>query len=354
MKNYIAIILSLTFILFSCKKKEHNSPAKFGTVLPSSTGGADEVMIILPDNIMDSTMQYFMGHTINESYKILPSPEAIFKISQVQYSIMNNLMYRYRNIILVADVSQKSEILGVAKQVLPANDFKALEEGKQYFFHVSNVWSEPQQVFFVFGTSTKNLQDNVAENAKTIRNTIVKSDLEVYKKIAYINGSNQKLKEQWLEFQGVSLDIPTDYKLAENEDNFVLLRKEIKKGMIFLSVDFINYSDNVPDANYGIKLRDERGKYVSSNSYNSYTKTDSTLGFLETKKIKGDLTIYETNGLWRMENDFMGGPFINQYIIDHKNNRVIYLDGFIYAPGENNKKKYMRQIEAIFNSLKVK
>lgn len=263
-------------------------------------------------------------------------------------------MYRYRNIILVADVSQKSEILGVAKQVLPANDFKALEEGKQYFFHVSNVWSEPQQVFFVFGTSTKNLQDNVAENAKTIRNTIVKSDLEVYKKIAYINGSNQKLKEQWLEFQGVSLDIPTDYKLAENEDNFVLLRKEIKKGMIFLSVDFINYSDNVPDANYGIKLRDERGKYVSSNSYNSYTKTDSTLGFLETKKIKGDLTIYETNGLWRMENDFMGGPFINQYIIDQKNNRVIYLDGFIYAPGENNKKKYMRQIEAIFNSLKVK
>lgn len=354
MKNYIILVLSLSFILFSCKNKDNNSPAKFSSILPSSTGGADEVMIILPDNLMDSTTQHFMGHAINKSYRILPTPEAIFKISQIQYSIMNDLMYRYRNIILVADVSQKSEILGVAKQVLPADDFKALEDGKQYYFHLSNVWSEPQQVFFVFGTSIENLKENVSKNAATIRNTIIKNDLVVYKKIAYINGSNQKLKEQWLEFQGVSLDIPTDYKLAENEDNFVLLRKEIKKGMIFLSVDFINYNDTVPDANYGIKLRDERGKYVSSNSYNSYTKTDSTLGFLETKKIKGDLTIHETCGLWRMENDFMGGPFINQYIIDHKNNRVIYLDGFIYAPGENNKKKYLRQIEAIFSTLQVK
>lgn len=310
-------------------------------------------MIILPDNLMDSTTKYFMGHTINESYRILPSDEAIFKISQVQYSIVNDLMYRYRNIVLVADISQKSEILGIAKQVLSIEDYKALEEGKKYFFHLTNVWSEPQQIFFVFGNSLEKLKENVTNNANKIRATIIKSDLEVYRKIAFINGSNEKLKEQWLEFQNISIDIPTDYKLAENKDNFVLLRKEIKKGMMFLAVDIINYNDKIPDANYGIKLRDERGKFISSNSYNSYVVTDSTLGFLETKKIKDNLIIYETSGLWRMENDFMGGPFINQYIIDNKNNRVIYLDGLIFAPGEKNKKRYLRQIEAIFNTLKV-
>lgn len=344
----------LILVLFSCKNKENNTPAKFASILPSSTGGADEVMLILPDALMDSTTQYFMGHTINSTYRILPSQEATFKISQIQYSIMNDLMYRYRNIILAADVSQKTEILGIAKQVLPPQDFEALEKGKQYYFHLTNLWSEPQQVFFVFGTSQEKLKENIAKYAPDIRNIITKADLNVYNKIAFINGSNQKLKEQWNEFHNISFDIPTDYKLAENDKNFVLLRKDIKKGMIFLEFDVINYNNDIPDADYGIKLRDERGKFVSSNSHNSYTVTDSTLGFLQTKKLKGDLIIYETSGLWRMENDFMGGPFINQYIIDNKNKRVIYLDGFIYAPGEKNKKKYLRQIEAIFNTLVVK
>ena len=102
-----------------------------------------------------------------------------------------------------------------------------------------------------------------------------------------------------------------------------------------------------------IKLRNERGHYMSSNAPNSYMTTDSVLGFLENKTVKDNIITYETSGLWSMENDFMGGPFITKYIIDNKNNRVIFLDGFMFAPGEDKKKRYMRQIEAIMSTIEV-
>ena len=41
-------------------------------------------------------------------------------------------------------------------------------------------------------------------------------------------------------------------------------------------------------------------------------------------------------------------------IIDNSKNRVIYLSGMIYGPGEKKKKKFMREFEAIFSTLKTK
>lgn len=60
----------------------------------------------------------------------------------------------------------------------------------------------------------------------------------------------------------------------------------------------------------------------------------------------------EMRGLWRMENDFMGGPFVNLSVLDISNNRVIMLDGFVYAP-RFDKRNYLRQVEAIIYSLEL-
>ena len=57
-------------------------------------------------------------------------------------------------------------------------------------------------------------------------------------------------------------------------------------------------------------------------------------------------------GLWQMENDMMGGPFVSHQVVDEKNNRVIVVETFLYAP---NKKKgdLIRKLEAALFSLKL-
>ena len=352
MKSTIISIFIALSLFYSCKQGSNSSISGLSSILPSSTGGADEIMFILPDNLYTSATKKAISNEFNKDYRILPQPELKFNISKVEYSIVNSLMYRFRNIVFLANTSEESAVLAMAKEILSKDQFEKLATGEQKTFILRNIWSKPQNVVFIFGKDENDLQANLVISAPSIMDQIAKTDLEEYKKIAYINGVNGKLNEQWKEYYNIQLDIPTEYKIAENKGSFLALRKDIPKGMIFIFFDIINYSGAVPDANYGIKMRNERGHFVSGTDENSYMTTDSTLGFQFNKTIKEQVISYETSGLWRMENDYMGGPFINQYIIDEANNRVILLDGFIYAPGENKKKRYMRQLEGIFSTLK--
>jgi len=58
----------------------------------------------------------------------------------------------------------------------------------------------------------------------------------------------------------------------------------------------------------------------------------------------------KTRGLWKMENDFMGGSFVNLTIWDEANQRSVSVDGFVYAPGKD-KRNYMMELEAMVQSL---
>ena len=50
-------------------------------------------------------------------------------------------------------------------------------------------------------------------------------------------------------------------------------------------------------------------------------------------------------GLWEMEGDMMGGPFVSHAHLDEKNQRVVVAETFVYAPGTK-KAKLLRRGEA--------
>jgi hypothetical protein len=60
----------------------------------------------------------------------------------------------------------------------------------------------------------------------------------------------------------------------------------------------------------------------------------------------------EMRGLWRVENDFMGGPYVALSELDASNQRVINAFGFVYAPSKD-KRNLLRQVEAMIYSLKL-
>jgi hypothetical protein len=58
-------------------------------------------------------------------------------------------------------------------------------------------------------------------------------------------------------------------------------------------------------------------------------------------------------GLWRMENNFMGGPYVSLITTHPTKDKLIYIEGFVFAP-QFDKLEYLRELEAIIKSLKVK
>ena len=60
----------------------------------------------------------------------------------------------------------------------------------------------------------------------------------------------------------------------------------------------------------------------------------------------------ETKGLWTMKNDFLGGPYTAYAILDEEKQKIIYVEGFIYCPGER-KRAHIFELEAILSGLKL-
>jgi hypothetical protein len=63
-----------------------------------------------------------------------------------------------------------------------------------------------------------------------------------------------------------------------------------------------------------------------------------------------EMDFVELRGLWEMQNDFMGGPFISHSYLDIRNNRVLVIEAFVYNP-RSEKRNYLRQTESILYSF---
>jgi hypothetical protein len=59
----------------------------------------------------------------------------------------------------------------------------------------------------------------------------------------------------------------------------------------------------------------------------------------------------ELRGLWRIENNYMGGPFYSLTMLDERSGELVTVEGYTYAPYFD-KREYMREAESIVRSLK--
>ena len=93
-------------------------------------------------------------------------------------------------------------------------------------------------------------------------------------------------------------------------------------------------------------------KYIPGPTRGSYMGTEERFGFIrDTVQIgKDKITAIETRGLWRLFNDYMGGPFVCHTYLDKEQKNVIVLEGFIYAP-KFDKRNYLRHVESILYSF---
>ncbi|MDC0972677.1 DUF4837 family protein, partial [bacterium] len=72
---------------------------------------------------------------------------------------------------------------------------------------------------------------------------------------------------------------------------------------------------------------------------------------IENTEISGMFAI-ETRGLWRMNGDFMGGPFLSYTIYDEKNDRILTIESLLYGPTAK-KRNVVLEMEAMMRSIKL-
>lgn len=103
---------------------------------------------------------------------------------------------------------------------------------------------------------------------------------------------------------------------------------------------------------YLVAMRDSVVKRNVPGSFpNSYMKTEQRFELsYEPITYRGEYRGV-LRGLWRMEGDKMGGPFVSHALLDKKKGRVIVAESFVYAP-ESKKANLIRRMEAALFTLR--
>ena len=80
-----------------------------------------------------------------------------------------------------------------------------------------------------------------------------------------------------------------------------------------------------------------------------YMTTDTAFTMVKPIVVKGQYAM-ETRGLWYVEHDAMGGPFVSHSRVDTLHNRVVVVEGFVYAP-DGAKRGLIRRLEGSLYTL---
>ncbi len=324
MRPFYIVAFSL-LVLFSCNSNGN----KKSNYRQKSVGNINSLRIITPDELWTDTVgeeirKYFAANTDG-----LPQDEPLFSMNQMQPSDFSGFM-RSNRLFIHATLGEK-ESFKIAK----------------------DPYARPQSGVIVVAKTKERLIELISENHEKIIEAFHKTEIKERQRRTLISPLKiDSLKERL----GVSIKIPSAYRVASKSDDFYWLRKDLKNGgtmnVLIYEVPLGSITNDSLVLSEIIKIRDDvGGGYLPVEDDAKFITEKNFSTSLYNSEIDGKFA-YETKGIWEVEGAFMAGPFINFAVYDKENSRYLILEGFTYAPSVG-KRNLQLELESIIRSAKI-
>jgi len=346
-RRFLPFWLALPFFfLSSCKSGDKKE------ILSASTGRIDEVLGVCSGENWSNPIGKAAKKMLQSAYPALPQPETFFDVNRIPFSSFNKLFKKASTIILMAPLNDGTDLSDL---ILRYRDetAKSVDLRGKHFFALRNIWSEPQQVIFVYGDDPTDLLSYLEKEPKQLVRTVSKIENDKALKNFYASGRNGDFAHRIKEKLSVDIPIPKSYREVILQEDLAWFRQDVENAIenILIQTSPISSSGAFNKA-LPINIRDGLGRLVSTDKDNSQMVTDTLIGVDQKMTTIDGMPCIETRGLWKMTKDFMGGPFINYCIQDSVNNRYVTIDMFVYAP-HHEKRRYIRRFEVFGKELKL-
>lgn len=325
MKNTLAVLLMAFMLFYGCRDENAKR------IVPKSSGGSLNDITVVVDNLLwDNNVGEVIRDTLAAPVEGLSIDEPQFRMRQMPPSIFTGFATKNRTVLKIE---------------------KGPEAGTTL---LSNKYAQPQTVVVISGTTNAEIINQINTNAGKIVDAFKKEELkEKQRRIQKSLFNDKDIQAQ----MGLSLRFPTAYRIAKNEDGFFWLRRDIETG----TVDIMLYEAPLSSIRKGdstvvdvVRLRDSVGKiHIEGPLEGSYMATEDKYTPFISETIIDNKPAFETKGLWDVKNAYMSGPFINYAIEDKVNNRMVIVEGYVFAPSVT-KREYMFELEAIIKSVSIK
>ena len=319
MRNFLPLIVVILMIS-SCAKSDK-------ITLVDSTGRINHVLIVMNNEDWDGRVGDSLRQIIGQPLPGLPQEEYPFTVNQVDPITFNSLFKRNRNILFI----------GV--------------DTLEHFYSNTNLYASPQLTLTVLGRDKDELIDNMMSHGEELISTFKENDMRLYQykvtRDAYETNEINTFNNLGLEFK-----IPRAYRVVEDTGDFMWYRSTITRGLLNLIAYEIPVQnlDSVSEDDL-IRYRDSIGKtYVPGQFDSTYLVTEKQVRPIVKKVNVGGREALESRGLWYVENDYMGGPFVSYTFKDEDTGRLLVIEGFSYTPSAK-KRDFVFELESILKTV---
>ena len=297
----------------------------------SMTGEPGDLLVVINDQYKNSPVGEEISDILNEEEIGLTQAESPFSTIMISRNAFSSTFRSYRN-ILYLEVDRKYST--------PKIQYK------------KDLWAKHQAYVSIGTNNPDTLKKFLAERHDNVIEYFIQAEIERYQQL-YKQANDQIVEKSIKKQFNMNISVPNGFSINKTEENFMWLSLETKvhsQGLIiyqrpytdtaqFNKTNMLNYRDSI------VKT------HIPGPSEGSYMTTEYILPIQRTvgKYVNDDYTV-ELRGKWRVENDFMAGPFTSYTFCNPKKNMLITIEGYVYYPNKE-KRNFMRQLQAIARSV---
>ncbi|MGM0529826.1 MAG: DUF4837 family protein [Bacteroidota bacterium] len=315
-----------------CKPDNGKKRQQQEGVMPSVTGKTGDLVVVMDTSKFNSAIGSSLKKSLGAVFKGLPQPEPKFDLINIPHEALDRGFKTHRNVLRVNVDGKYTEPRFAVRK---------------------NVFARPQTLVEAQAPNDSVLKRLFESQGDELAQKFIEGEWNRYIKL-YKGMRKQGVINHLEEKFGISMVIPKGYSLDKDTTNFSWIAKEAPRySQAFLVYKYPYSGEETFTPGYQVKMRNRfTRKFVPGPSPNSYMTVETSVTPHFKEKVINGHTVYELRGLWKVKNDFMGGPFVSYTLFDENTGNAVNIDGFVYAP-RFDKRDYVREIEAILQTLEL-
>ena len=345
MKNLILLLILSSLLSCTQHSIEDNKP--------KSSGSLDEILLVTDSLTWQGETGESIRKIVKEAHPGVINPEPFFHISFFPEEHFGGIFTKH-HFIFIPTTLERIQSNPLLKKMVSKKAVEKVKNNKSYtFYRQKDVFAKNQTILFLISKEDYYLNKSLIDNKNAIQE-VVNNELMIQYQHKLLNEPTSPLLVKRLKDEyNIQLHLPKNYEVALQEKNFIWFRNvtpEADLNIYLTSKPYDNESNF--DTDSILKWRDR-----VSQQYIFADKQDSSYMMRETSiapltKTVSDSTSYSKYiwGLWKIKNRAMGGSYISRTMKSNKNDQIYYIEGFVYAPGQE-KLNYIRSLEAIIRTF---
>lgn len=342
MRTIPVIILFFSLFAIGCS----------GDFRPVAKGELDTIVVITDTTQEGSELLYeALMETFGRSIPTVPSYEPLYRIVIENPSTEQELSrFKERtNVIIAAPIDENSNPASLLRSML-SDEYEAQVRANQSFaFPLQELWAKEQWLLLLTSTNYKELSENLRSSGELLTGRLLESELQRRVNEIYEKGEQTEISDSLMSKHGWSVRMQHDYFQTIDTLNFVQFKRILADNERWMWAwwqdNFTEVESITPE--WINSTRDSIMKqYLQGKREGSFVQTEYRRPVLTTPFEHEDYLAFETQGTWRMENDFMGGPFVNFVYHDPEQQRIYMIEYGQFAPNVG-KRRFVRQFQTM-------